>query len=431
MSTNVTTLSNGLRVASHAMPHLETVSLGVWVASGARHERPDQHGLSHLLEHMAFKGTATRTAQRIAEEIEDIGGDLNAATGLDMTAYYARVLKGDDGIALNILADILLNSSFSTDELNKERSVIQQEIAAAQDDPDDVVFELVQQAAFPGQALGRPILGTEASVGALQASDLRAFLAEHYTPESMVIAAAGAIDHEKLVRHVEALFGGLTRAESRGEQQARYAGGIASSARPYEQSHVVVGLPAPSYLEGDFYAAQVFSGLFGGGMSSRLFQEIRENRGLCYAIYSSVWGLRDAGMLAVHAATSPDKIEPLSVIVAEQLHDIAAHGPTRAELQRSSAQLKSGLLMALESSSVRAEQMARHLLTYDALIPANELVARVDAVSRDAVRAVAARIASAKPTVAVLGSGKKSRAQAERTAEIFTRASLAAATLGT
>lgn len=431
MSTNVTTLSNGLRVASHAMNHLETVSLGVWVASGARHERPEQHGLSHLLEHMAFKGTALRTAQGIAEEIEDIGGDLNAATGLDMTAYYARVLKGDDGIALNILADILLNSSFSADELTKERNVIQQEIAAAQDDPDDVVFELVQQSAFPDQALGRPILGTEASVGALQASDLRAFLAEHYTPESMVVAAAGAIDHEKLVRHVEALFGGLTRAESRGEQRARYAGGVASSARPYEQSHVVVGLPAPSYLEDDFYAAQVFSGLFGGGMSSRLFQEIRENRGLCYSIYSSVWGLRDAGMLAVHAATSPDKIEQLSVIVAEQLHDVASRGPSAAELQRSGAQLKSGLLMALESSSVRAEQMARHLLSYDALIPAQELVARVDAVSRDAVRDVAARIASGKPTVAVLGSGKKSRAQAERTADIFTRASLAAATVGT
>lgn len=431
MSTHVTTLSNGLRVASHAMDHLETVSLGVWVASGARHERTDQHGLSHLLEHMAFKGTATRTAQRIAEEIEDIGGDLNAATGLDMTAYYARVLKGDDGIALNILADILLNSSFSADELNKERSVIQQEIAAAQDDPDDVVFELVQQAAFPGQALGRPILGTEASVGALQAADLRAFLAEHYTPESMVVAAAGAIDHEKLVRHVEALFGGLTRAESRGEQGARYVGGIASSARPYEQSHVVIGLPAPSYLEDDFYAAQVFSGLFGGGMSSRLFQEIRENRGLCYAIYSSVWGLRDAGMLAVHAATSPDKIEQLSAIVAEQLSDVASKGPSTAELQRSSAQLKSGLLMALESSSVRAEQMARHLLTFNALIPSQDLVARVDAVSRDAVRTVAERLASAKPTVAVVGSGKKSRAQAERTSEIFMGTPARAAAVGT
>lgn len=430
MSTNVTTLSNGLRVASHAMDHLETVSLGVWVASGARHERPEQHGLSHLLEHMAFKGTGTRTAQRIAEEIEDIGGDLNAATGLDMTAYYARVLKGDDGVALNILADILLNSSFSADELNKERSVIQQEIAAAQDDPDDVVFELAQQAAFPGQALGRPILGTEDSVGALQARDLTDFLTEHYTPESMVVAAAGGIDHEKLVRHVEALFGGLTRRESRGEQGARYVGGTASSARPYEQSHVVIGLPAPSYLEDDFYAAQVFSGLFGGGMSSRLFQEIRENRGLCYAIYSSVWGLRDAGMLAVHAATSPDKIEQLSVIVAEQLSDIADKGPSAAELQRSSAQLKSGLLMALESSSVRAEQMARHLLTFDALIPPSELVARVDAVSRQGVRAIAERIASATPTVAVVGSGKKSKAQAERTAAIMTRAPLSATALG-
>ncbi len=430
MSTNVTTLPNGLRVATHAMGHLETVSLGVWVASGARHERPEQHGLSHLLEHMAFKGTATRTAQRIAEEIEDIGGDLNAATGLDMTAYYARVLKGDDGIALNILADILLNSSFDTAELDKERSVIQQEIAAAQDDPDDVVFELAQEAAYPDQALGRPILGTERSVGAIQAADLRQFLVEHYSPESMVVAAAGAINHEKLVRHVEALFGGLTRRKSRGEQGARYVGGVASSARPYEQSHVVIGLPAPSYLEEDFYAAQVFSGLFGGGMSSRLFQEIRENRGLCYAIYSSVWGLRDAGMLAVHAATSPDKIEQLSAIVAEQLNDVASNGPTAAELQRSSAQLKSGLLMALESSSVRAEQMARQLLAFNALIPSQDLVARVDAVNSQGVRAVAERIASARPTVAVLGSGKKSRAQAERTAAIMTRASLSAAALG-
>ncbi len=431
MSTNVTTLSNGLRVASHAMGHLETVSLGVWVASGARHERPEQHGLSHLLEHMAFKGTSERTAQRIAEEIEDIGGDLNAATGLDMTAYYARVLKGDDHIALNILADILLNSSFDAGELDKERTVIQQEIAAAQDDPDDLVFELAQEAAFPDQALGRPILGTEASVGALQAKDLRAFLAEHYTPEAMIVSAAGAIDHEKLVRHVEALFGGLTRRESRGEQKARYEGGVAASARPFEQSHVVIGLPGPSYLEDDFYAAQVFSGLFGGGMSSRLFQEIRENRGLCYAIYSSVWGLRDAGMLAVHAATGPDRIEQLAAIVAEQLNDIAGEGPSAAELQRSSAQLKAGLLMALESSSVRAEQMARHLLTYNELIPAKELVARVDAVTRDGVRDVAERFASSVPSVAVVGSGKKSRSQAQRTADIMTRTPLRAVALGT
>ncbi|NOT70696.1 MAG: insulinase family protein [Hyphomicrobium sp.] len=421
MSTHVTTLSNGIRVASHAMDHLETVSLGVWVASGARHERPEQHGLSHLLEHMAFKGTATRNAQQIAEEIEDIGGDLNAATGLDMTAYYARVLKGDDGIALNILADILLNSSFSVSELDKEREVIQQEIAAAQDSPDDLVFDLVQQAAFPDQAIGRPILGTEKSVGALQASDLKSFLKERYTPGTMVISAAGAIDHEKLVRHAEALFGGLTQSQSEVERPAEYAGGVGASAKPFEQSHVVIGLPGPSYLEHDFYAAQVFSGLFGGGMSSRLFQEIRENRGLCYAIYSSVWGLRDAGMLAVHAATAPGKIEQLAAIVAAELADVADKGPSAAELHRSAAQLKAGLLMALESSSVRAEQMARHLLTHGALIPSQELVGRVDAVTRNGVRDVAARLALSAPSVAVVGSGKKSLEQAERTAAVLSK----------
>jgi predicted Zn-dependent peptidase len=430
MSTNVTTLSNGLRIASHAMDHLETVSLGVWVASGSRHERLEQHGLSHLLEHMAFKGTATRTAQRIAEEIEDIGGELNAATGLDMTAYYARVLKGDDGIALSILADILLNSTFSDDDLNKEREVIQQEIAAAQDSPDDLAFDLLHQAAFPDQAIGRPILGTVKSVGAIQAAGLKAFLKERYTPEAMVISAAGAINHEKLVRHVEALFGGLTHAQSGGEHGAHYTGGVAASPKPFEQSHVVIGLPAPSYLEDDYYAAQVFSGLFGGGMSSRLFQEIRENRGLCYAIYSTVWGLRDAGMLAVHAATGPDKVEQLSAIVAAELADVADKGPNAAELQRSSAQLKAGLLMALESSSVRAEQMARHLLSHGALIPSQDLVARVDAVTRNAVRDVAARIAAAIPTVAIVGSGKASQKQAERTAKIMTRTPVRAAVVG-
>jgi predicted Zn-dependent peptidase len=430
MSTNITTLSNGLRVVTHAMDHLETVSLGVWVASGARHERLEQHGLSHLLEHMAFKGTATRTAQRIAEEIEDIGGELNAATGLDMTAYYARVLKGDDGIALNILADILLNSTYSDEDLEKEREVIQQEIAAAQDSPDDLAFDLLHQAAFPDQAIGRPILGTVKSVGAIQSSDLKSFLKERYTPEAMVISAAGAINHEKLVRHAEALFGGLTRSQSGGERRAHYTGGVAASSKPFEQSHVVIGLPAPSYLEDDYYAAQVFSGLFGGGMSSRLFQEIRESRGLCYAIYSTVWGLRDAGMLAVHAATGPDKVEQLSAIVAAELADIADKGPNAAELQRSSAQLKAGLLMALESSSVRAEQMARHLLSHGALIPSQELVARVDAVTRNAVRDVAARVAASVPTVAIVGSGKKSQTQAERTAKIMTRTPARAAAVG-
>ncbi len=416
---HVTTLANGLRIVSQHMSHLETVSLGVWVAAGARHETKAQHGLSHLLEHMAFKGTASRSAQRIAEEIEEVGGELNAATGLDMTSYYARVLKGDEPIALDILADILLNSTFSPDELDKERDVILQEIAGAQDSPEDLGFDLLQVTAFPDQAVGRPILGTKASVAGLQADDLRHYLSSRYHPNAMVVSAAGAINHEKLVRHVEALFGRLSPGVSEKETTAQYTGGVSASKKPFEQSHVLIGYPSAAYVDSDYFAAQVFSGLFGGGMSSRLFQEIREKRGLCYAIYSTVWGLRDTGMLAVHAATGPDMVDPLVRVVADELASLADRGPSSAELQRSKAQLKAGLLMALESSSVHAEQMARQLLTHDRLIPAQDLVAKVNAVGVDDMRRYAEKLASAKPTVTVVGSGGASLAQAEGAARIL------------
>ena len=416
MAPKVTALANGLRVASHNMGHLETVSLGVWVAAGARHEAEHENGLSHLLEHMAFKGTRSRSAQKIAEEIEEVGGELNAATGLDSTAYYARVLKGDEGVALELLADILLNSAFSPDELDKEREVILQEIAGVEDSPEDLAYDLLQATAFPGQALGRTILGTPKSVQGLQASDLTAFLASRYHPGAMVIAAAGSIDHEKLVRHVEALFGGLTPRLEGAEPPARYGGGIAASEKPFEQSHLLIGFPAPGFRDEAFYTAQVFSGLFGGGMSSRLFQEIRERRGLCYAIYSSMWGLKDAGMLAVHAATGPEMVEELANLVAAELADVARRGPSPSELQRSKAQLRAGLLMALESSSVRAEQMARQLLTHDRLISPQELSDSVARVTPQEIQAFAAVMKISKPSVVLVGSGKRSMAQAERAA---------------
>lgn len=419
MTTHITTLKNGLRIVSHRMDHLETVSLGLWVAAGARHETEAQHGISHLLEHMAFKGTATRTAQRIAEEIEEVGGDLNAATGLDTTAYYARVLKGDDGVALEILADILLNSSFNDADLDREREVILQEIAGAQDSPDDIVFDLNHASAFPNQPVGRPILGTRKSVTAMTSGDLRSYLAERYHPNAMVVSAAGAIDHEKLVRHVEALFGGLAPGRAGGEVRAQYVGGVSAYDKPFEQSHVVIGLPSAAYGDHDFYAGQVFAGLFGGGMSSRLFQEIRERRGLCYSIYATVWGLKDAGMLAVHAATGPEMVDELARVVAAQLRALGDEGATPAEMQRSKAQMKAGLLMALESSSVRAEQMARNLLTHDRLVPAEELVQLVDDVTADDVRAFASKLATQAPTVTVVGSGRKSLTQAKSAAKLF------------
>jgi len=429
MTTQITTLANGLRVATHQMPGLETVSLGTWVAVGARHERDDQHGLSHFLEHMAFKGTKSRSARRIADEIESVGGELNAATGLDTTAYFARVLKGDEGVALELIADILLNSKFAPEDLDRERIVIEQEIAASEDSPDDKVFDLMHGVAFPGQAIGRPILGTRGSVGRFGPADLTGYLAEHYLPEAIVVSAAGAVHHDSIVRHVEALFGGLTPGRRGAESQARYQGGFAASGKPFEQSHVLIGLPSPSGLDPAFYTAQVFSGLFGGGMSSRLFQEIREDRGLCYSIYSTVWGLKDTGMLAVHAATGPEMVEELAEVVAEELAAIADAGPTSAELQRAKAQLKAGLLMALESSSVNAEQMARQLLAYGRLVTTAELIDAVDAVDREGIRDFARKLTGEVASVAVVGSGKKSTAQASRISARFAPAEVRVAAL--
>lgn len=422
MSTHITTLANGIRVVSHRMAHLETLSLGIWVATGARHEAPFEHGMSHLLEHMAFKGTARRTARAIAEEIETIGGELNAATSLETTAYFVRLLKGDEGIALEILADILQNSVFDPVELEREREVILQEIAATRDSPDEIGYDLLQEAAFPGQSVGRPILGTTQSVKRFDRAMLNAFLARHYTPDRMVVSAAGAVDHERLVRHVEALFGELPRGAQAGHEVARYKGGVRAGQRRFEQSHLLLGFEGPSYHADDFFAAQVFSGLFGGGMSSRLFQEVRERRGLCYSIYSSAWALADAGLFSIHAATGSDMLTKLSEVVVSELEAVAKGGADAAELQRAKAQLKAGLLMSLESSSARAEQMARHLIGHDRLISTEELIAGVDAVSQADVRTFARRMVAGVPSIVVVGSGKGSTAQAERLAGIFRQA---------
>lgn len=409
MSAEVTRLANGLRVVSDRMPHLETISLGVWVGAGARHEAEHEHGLSHMLEHMAFKGTAKRTARQIAEEIEQVGGELNAATSLEMTAYYARVLKGDEGLGLEILADILQNSLFAESDIEREREVILQEIAGIQDSPDEIAYDLVQDAAFPGQPVGRPIIGTPASVSQFTAADLRAFLRTRYVAPNMVIAAAGAIEHETLVRHAQALFGGLASSTNDPGAKALYVGGRRASEKPFEQSHILLGFDAPSYREPDYYAVQVFSGLFGGGMSSRLFQEARENRGLCYAIYSSAWGLADAGMFGIHSATGPELMDELIEVIARELKDAASRRPSDAEVARAKAQLKAGLLLGLESSAARAEQMARQLLIFDRLVPPQELVDRIEAVTPERIRAVAERLArSAPPSIAVVGAGRRS-----------------------
>ncbi|HEX5957616.1 MAG TPA: pitrilysin family protein, partial [Hyphomicrobiaceae bacterium] len=271
MTIHETRLANGMRVVSTRMPHIETVSMGIWVGVGARHETAPEQGISHLLEHMAFKGTERRSAREIAEEIEAVGGELNAATSLEMTAYFARVLAADTGLALDILSDILQSPRHSEDELEREREVILQEIAATRDSPDEIAYELLQEVAFPDQAIGRPILGTAASVKSFKTGDLRRFLTDNYSANRMVLSAAGKVDHDKLVRHAEALFGGLNGGEGGKFEPAHYGGGTRTSAKAFEQSHLLIAFEGPSYAQDGYYTAQVFSALFGGGMSSRLF----------------------------------------------------------------------------------------------------------------------------------------------------------------
>jgi len=410
MHLNETRLPNGLTIISDHMPHLETVALGVWVATGARHESAREHGISHFIEHMAFKGTARRKAREIVEEIEEVGGDLNAATSLDTTAFYARLLKGDLPVALDILADIMLNPTYPRDELERERNVILQEIAATRDSPEEIVLDLIQDAAFPRQPLGRPILGTARTVTRFSAEDMHSFRDARYHAGGMVLSAAGNIDHAALVRHAEALFGALRGGKRVVPKPAKYAGGVRMSSRRFEQAHVVMGYQSPSYREPDFYAAQVFSGLFGGGMSSRLFQEVREKRGLCYAIYSSAWGLGDTGMFNIHAATGPETMSTLIDVVTGELDKAATTLPEAGEVRRAKAQLKAGLLMSLESPVARAEQMARQILALGRLVPTDELIQKVDAVEAEQIRALAGRlVAGSNLSFALAGAGKASR----------------------
>lgn len=416
MSTQIARLNNGMRIVTHHMPHVETVSLGVYVAAGARHEAETEHGISHLLEHMAFKGTERRSASSIAEEIEAVGGELNAATSLETTAYYARILKDDVGLALAIVADILRAPRFAEDELEREREVILQEIAATRDSPDELAYEMLQEVAFPAQPVGRPILGTAASVKSFTASDLRDFLGRHYVPNRMVLSVAGNLRHDEIERHAEALFGSMSGGDEGRFEPARYVGGARTSTKVFEQSHFVMGFAGPSYRTADYYTGQVFSGLFGGGMSSRLFQEVREKRGLCYAIYSSMWALADTGMFGIHAATGHETMGELVEVVREQFARAAAERPTDAEMQRAKAQMKAGLLMGLESSGARAEQMARQLLLFGRLIDTPELVDRIDGVTAEATRVFAEGLLAGTASVAVVGTGAGGVAHAARAA---------------
>lgn len=400
------TLPNGFRIVTEAMPGLESATVGLWVQAGGRHERADQNGIAHFLEHMAFKGTEQRSALKIAEEIEDVGGYINAYTSRETTAYYARVLKNDVPLAVDVIADIVLNPVFDPGEIEVERGVILQEIGQALDTPDDIIFDWLQEAAYPDQAMGRTILGPAERVSAFQREDFRNFVGAHYGPERMILAAAGGIDHDAIVRQAEAFFGALTSHGAETLEPAAFHSGERRELKRLEQVHFAMGFEAPGYRAPDYYAAQIYAQVMGGGMSSRLFQEIREKRGLCYSIFAQAGSYADTGMLTLYAGTSASDIRGLAELTVDEMRR-AASDMTDAEITRARVQMKAGLLMGLESPTSRAERMARLVEIWGHVPTVAETVEKIDAVGRaDVIGFAEGLLGGSQAALALYGPGE-------------------------
>jgi predicted Zn-dependent peptidase len=403
MNVEITKLSNGLTIVTDPMPQLESAIVGVWVNCGARHESKPQMGVSHMLEHMAFKGTQTRSARAIAEEIEAVGGYLNAYTSREQTAFHVRTLKSDVPLAVEILADILTHPVFDEGELERERQVVLQEIGQALDTPDDIVFDHLQSAVYPDQPMGWPILGEERTVGAFNRDNLRTYMHANYRAGGMTFIASGAVEHGQMVALVTQHFGDLNAGPGPLAEPARYAGRDVRFSEDLEQVHVTYAFPGVASADDDLLTAQVYVTALGGGMSSRLFQEIREKRGLCYSIYAFANSFKDGGMIGIYAGTGEREAAEISALVAGELEALANNADEQ-EVARAKAQLKSGLLMGLERPSSRAEQIAAHLLAYGRVLPVEEITAKLAEIDSLKVRRFGERILrSRQPALAAIG----------------------------
>ncbi|MEX0344916.1 MAG: M16 family metallopeptidase [Rhizobiaceae bacterium] len=403
MSVDVSSLPNGMTVATETIPHLESVALGVWVKSGSRNEHDNEHGIAHLLEHMAFKGTGRRDAWQIASQIEDVGGEINASTSVETTAFYARVLKNDVSLAVDILADILTDPKFDPSELQREQHVILQEIGAAHDTPDDIVFDRFTETAFRHQTIGRSVLGTPETVESFTSTQLRSYLERQYGADRMVIVAAGAVTHQEFVREVEKHFGGFReRASAKPATYASYVGGDFREDRDLMDAQIVLGFEGRAYHVRDFYASQILSMVLGGGMSSRLFQEVREKRGLCYSVYAFHWGFSDTGVFGVHAATGREDVSELVPVILNELKR-SGEQIRKDERERAVAQYRAGLLMSHESAASRASQIARQILLFGRPVTTEELLDRLSNITVERLADLSERLFSTKPTLAAVG----------------------------
>lgn len=398
----ITRLGNGFTVATERMPEIATATVGVWVGTGSRHEEAQEHGLSHLIEHMAFKGTVMRTARQIAEHIENVGGEINAATSIEFTSYSARVLGENVDVALDVIGDILTNSVFDEAELAREKSVILQEYAAVEDTPDDLVYDAFMETAFSAQPIGRPILGTPDTIRRLDGERIRAFLTREYAPDNMVLAAAGDVDHVQIVEAAERFFGALPRGGRPVTAPGRYTGGERRLPRRLEQANLVLGLPGLSFKDPGNFATHLFAHVLGGGLTSRLWHEVRETRGLAYSIEAFHWPFSDCGLFGIGAGTAGADVADLVAVTLDAARR-ATEDVDEAELARARAQMKVGLLTALETPGGRTDRLARQLLAWGRVIPSEEVVSKVDAVTVDAVREAGRVLLAGAPTVAGIG----------------------------
>ncbi|NPD15218.1 insulinase family protein [Xinfangfangia sp. D13-10-4-6] len=402
MTVQIHTLANGFRIVIETMPAFKSASIGIWVGVGGRHEALAENGVAHFLEHMAFKGTPRRSALQIAEEIEDVGGYINAYTSREMTAYYARCLSVDVPRALDVIADIVLNPVFSPEDIETERHVILQEIGQSNDTPDDIIFDWLHEASYPGQAFGRTILGPEERVAAFGRDDFLAFVARHYGPDRMILSAAGGVNAAEIIAQAEALFGGLKPVGQLTAEKAQFTAGERREEKDLEQAHFALNLEAPSYRDPGIWASQVWTTAMGGGMSSRLFQKIREERGLCYSIHAQPAAYEDTGHVTIYAGTSSAEIGELAELTVAELKRSAAD-MSEAEVARARAQLTAGLVMGLESASSRAERNARLLAIWGRVPDLDEAVGKIEAVTLVDVREQAALILTRPAALAVYG----------------------------
>ena len=403
----IVNLPNGLRVAADQMKEVETVSVGVFVNTGSRNESPEISGISHFLEHMAFKGTKKRDSKRIAEEFEGIGGRINAYTSKEKTVYYAKVLKQHAEFALEFLSDILQNSIFDKVELEKERGVILQEIAMTNDTPDDIIFDYFQEVAFSNQSLGQTILGPVKNIKKFKREHFVNYIRDQYSFNNIAVAAAGNINEEDLVKWSKKYFTKLGDSKINSSEIAKYSGGDFRKERKLEQINLVLGFEGKSYLDEDYYASQILAMILGGGMSSRLFQEVRENRGLAYSIYAFNYTYKDSGLFGIYAGTTPEKTNELISATCDEVKKICEKISSQ-EMDRVHTQFKAGLLMAKESTGSRMQRLGGDILSHDRLILDKEILQRVSAVTKaDITRVAEAIFTGSNPTFTAIGKVKK------------------------